>query len=75
MTPFERIGRGAADFLLALERVRSIAAELPPAVPVPDSDEIGRASSSVLKRQIANPENYRGDRKMQERTQTRGLGR
>ena len=64
----------AADFLLALERVRSIAAESPPAMPVPDSDDIGRASSSVLKRQIANPENYRRDRKMQERAPTRGLG-
>ncbi len=65
----------AADFLLALERERSIAAEMPPAVSVPYSDEIGRGSSLVPKRQMANPENYRRDREMQERIQTRGLGR
>ncbi len=65
----------AADFLLALERVRSIAGELPPAGPALDSDEVGRAPSLVLGGEIANLENYRLDRKKHERTHTRGLGR
>ena len=65
----------AADFLLALERVRSIAGELPPARPVLDPEEIGRAPSLFLKRETANLERHRRDRKMQERAHTRRLGR
>ena len=65
----------AADFLLALERVRSIAGELPPARPVLDPEEIGRAPSLVLKRETANLERHRRDRKMQERAHTGRLGR
>src|SRR5438094_7709904 len=46
----------AADFLLAIERVRSVAGELPPARPVLDPEKIGRAPSLFLKRETANLE-------------------
>jgi Zincin-like metallopeptidase len=65
----------AADFLLALERDRSIAGGALPAGPVLDSDEIGRAPSLALKRGTANYERDRRNRKTQERADTRGLGR
>jgi antirestriction protein ArdC len=65
----------AADFLLALARDRSIAGGALPAGPVLNSDEIGRAPSLALKRETANYERDRRNRKTQERADARGLGR
>src|SRR5207245_1448599 len=65
----------AADFLLALDRDRSIADKVLPAGLVLDSAELGLPPSLVLKRGTANLERDRRERKTQERADTRGMGR
>jgi hypothetical protein len=65
----------AADFLLALERDRSVANEVLPTGLVLDSAELGLPPSLVLKRGTANLERGRRERKTQERADSRGMGR
>ena len=65
----------AADFLLAWSATGRLPPKYPPPFPCHIPTRIDRGSSLVPKRQMANPENYRRDRKVRERVQTRGLGR
>ncbi|HWY02888.1 MAG TPA: zincin-like metallopeptidase domain-containing protein [Candidatus Acidoferrum sp.] len=64
---------GAADFLLALERDRSIGGQVHSTGPMLDSAVLGGLSNVVLRRETEKHE--RRDRKTQEHAHTRGLGR
>jgi antirestriction protein ArdC len=65
----------AADFLLALERDRSIAGDVFPAAPVLHFAALGGPPSRVFDPETANSERDPRERKTHERAGTRGLGR
>jgi antirestriction protein ArdC len=65
----------AADFLLALERHRSIAGEGLPAAPLHHSAEFGSVRSVVPERKARNGERDRPDRKVELASSTRTAGK